>query len=174
GAGPVRGLAATAAGTGPDSAVAVGLGRSAGPHPRPQSHRHGTPTRLLQLEEAGRDGHWPRAVRRPGVYRVAHAPRRRQAVSVRAGRWHRGQQAPATAGLRCRRGRGPGTPFLERPVMLQITPQMKILVAIEPADFRRGIDGLARLCQQALDEDPFAGAVFVFRNRKATALKVLM
>ena len=58
--------------------------------------------------------------------------------------------------------------------MLQITPQMKILVAIEPADFRRGIDGLARLCQQALDEDPFAGAVFVFRNRKATALKVLM
>jgi transposase len=58
--------------------------------------------------------------------------------------------------------------------MLQITPQMKILVAIEPADFRRGIDGLARLCQQALDEDPFTGAVFVFRNRKATALKVLM
>jgi transposase len=58
--------------------------------------------------------------------------------------------------------------------MLQITPQMKILVAVEPADFRRGIDGLARLCQQALDEDPFAGTVFVFRNRKATALKVLM
>jgi len=46
--------------------------------------------------------------------------------------------------------------------MLQITPQMKILVAVEPADFRRGIDGLARLCQQALHEDPFAGAVFVF------------
>ena len=43
--------------------------------------------------------------------------------------------------------------------MLQITPQMKILVAVEPADFRRGIDGLARLCQQALHEDPFAGAV---------------
>ena len=40
--------------------------------------------------------------------------------------------------------------------MLQITPQMKILVAVEPADFRRGIDGLARLCQQALQEDPFA------------------
>jgi hypothetical protein len=32
--------------------------------------------------------------------------------------------------------------------MLQIAPQMKILVAVEPADFRRGIDGLARLCQQ--------------------------
>ena len=58
--------------------------------------------------------------------------------------------------------------------MLQITPQMKILVAIEPADFRRGIDGLARLCQETLQHDPFAGAVFVFRNRKATALKLLM
>jgi transposase len=58
--------------------------------------------------------------------------------------------------------------------MLQITPQMKILVAVEPADFRRGIDGLARLCREQLQHDPFAGAVFVFRNRKATALKVLM
>ena len=58
--------------------------------------------------------------------------------------------------------------------MLQITPQMKILVAVEPADFRRGIDGLARLCRQALKHDPFAGTAFVFRNRKGTALKVLM
>jgi len=58
--------------------------------------------------------------------------------------------------------------------MLQITPQMKILVAVEPADFRRGIDGLARLCQKALKHDLFAGAVFVFRSRKATALKRLM
>jgi transposase len=34
--------------------------------------------------------------------------------------------------------------------MLQVTPQMKILVALEPVDFRRGIDGLARLCQETL------------------------
>ena len=58
--------------------------------------------------------------------------------------------------------------------MIQITPQMRVIVAIEPADFRKGIDGLARLCQEALDQDPFAGWVFVFRNRKATALKVLV
>jgi transposase len=58
--------------------------------------------------------------------------------------------------------------------MLQITPQMKIPVAVEPVDFRRGIDGLARLCQETLRHDPFVAAVFVFRNRKATALKVLM
>ena len=58
--------------------------------------------------------------------------------------------------------------------MLQITPQMKILVAIEPADFRKGIDGLARLCQESLGHDPFTGVAFVFRNRPATALKVLV
>lgn len=58
--------------------------------------------------------------------------------------------------------------------MLQITPQMKILVAVEPADFRCGIDGLAQLCRARLREDPFVGVVFVFRNRRRTALKVLM
>ena len=50
--------------------------------------------------------------------------------------------------------------------MLQITPQMKILVAVEPTDFRRGIDGLARVCRETLKQDPFVGVVFVFRNRK--------
>ena len=58
--------------------------------------------------------------------------------------------------------------------MLQITPQMKILVAIEPADFRRGIDGLARLCKERLHQDPFDGGVFVFRNRRGTAVKALV
>ena len=58
--------------------------------------------------------------------------------------------------------------------MLQITPQMTILVAVEPADFRRGIDGLVRLCKDSLGQDPFAGAVFVFRNRRRTAIKALV
>ena len=57
--------------------------------------------------------------------------------------------------------------------MIQVTPQMRILVAVEPADFRRGIDGLARLCREVLAADPFSGAVFVFRNRRATSVKVL-
>lgn len=51
---------------------------------------------------------------------------------------------------------------------------MRIFVAIEPADFRRGIDGLARLCKEVLCQDPLCGALFVFRNRRATALKVLV
>jgi transposase len=58
--------------------------------------------------------------------------------------------------------------------MLQITPQMKILVAVEPVDFRKGIDGLAAFCKASLVQDPFAGTVFVFRNRRATSIKVLV
>lgn len=58
--------------------------------------------------------------------------------------------------------------------MLQITPHMKVLVALEPADFRKGIDGLASVCKETLKHDPFAGVVFVFRNRRATAIKVLV
>lgn len=57
--------------------------------------------------------------------------------------------------------------------MIQLTPQMRILVCVEPVDFRRGIDGLCGLCRQALSSDPFSGAVFVFRNRRATAVKIL-
>jgi hypothetical protein len=57
--------------------------------------------------------------------------------------------------------------------MIQITPQMKILLAVEPIDFRQGIDGLAQACRDRLQADPFTGAVFVFRNRARTAIKVL-
>ena len=58
--------------------------------------------------------------------------------------------------------------------MIQITPQMRIMVAVEPEDFRKGIDGLARVCKDVLRHDPFGGWVFVFRNRLATALKILV
>jgi transposase len=57
--------------------------------------------------------------------------------------------------------------------MIAITPQMRILLAIEPVDFRKGIDGLVAVCRQALQSDPFAGAVFVFRSRNRRALKLL-
>ena len=58
--------------------------------------------------------------------------------------------------------------------MIQITPQMRILVAVEPVDFRRGIDGLARVCRSRLGADPFAGTVFVFRSRRGTSIKLLV
>jgi len=58
--------------------------------------------------------------------------------------------------------------------MIQVTPQMRILLAVEPADFRKGIDGLAAVCRQVLQKDPFSGYVFIFRNKRANAIKVLM
>jgi transposase len=58
--------------------------------------------------------------------------------------------------------------------MLQITPQMRILVAVEAVDFRNGIDSLAELCRAKLDADPFSGCLFVFPSRRATFIKVLV
>ena len=57
--------------------------------------------------------------------------------------------------------------------MIQITPHMRILVAVEPIDFRAGIDGLVGACRQRLGSDPFSGSLFVFRNRARTSIKIL-
>lgn len=57
--------------------------------------------------------------------------------------------------------------------MLQLTPQSRIFVATHPVDFRKGIDGLCAVCRQILGENPLTGAVYVFRNRAGTALKLL-
>ncbi len=58
--------------------------------------------------------------------------------------------------------------------MVQLTPQSRILVAIEPVDFRKGIDGLAAVCRQRLGHNPLEGAVYVLRNRAGTALQLLL
>lgn len=58
--------------------------------------------------------------------------------------------------------------------MITITPQMRILVAIEPVDGRKGIDSLAQLCREKLHEDPFSGCLFIFRNRRGTGIKLLV
>ncbi len=57
--------------------------------------------------------------------------------------------------------------------MLQIAPQTKIFLSVESVDFRKGHDGLASVCRQKLEQDPFSGALFVFRNRGRNALKLL-
>jgi transposase len=58
--------------------------------------------------------------------------------------------------------------------MIQITPQMRIFLAVEPVDFRKGIDGLAALCRQKLQCEPLEGALFVFSSRRRTSLKILV
>lgn len=58
--------------------------------------------------------------------------------------------------------------------MLQITPQHQLFMAVKPVDFRRGIDGLSALCKQQWQDDPFSGHLFVFRNQRATSVKILI
>jgi transposase len=57
--------------------------------------------------------------------------------------------------------------------MLQLTAQSRIFLAVQPVDFRKGIDGLAALCRNLLHENPLGGTVYVFRNRTGTTLKLL-
>lgn len=58
--------------------------------------------------------------------------------------------------------------------MIQLVPQMRVLVAVAAVDFRAGIDALAAVCRRELAEDPFSGTLFVFRNRAGTAVKLLV
>lgn len=58
--------------------------------------------------------------------------------------------------------------------MIQVTPHMRIVVAVDPVDFRKGIDGLAAVCRQKLDSDPFSGTLFVFVNKSRQAIRVLV
>lgn len=57
--------------------------------------------------------------------------------------------------------------------LIQITPQLRILVAIEAIDGRKGIDSLVQLCREKLDADPFSGCLFIFRSRSAKAIRIL-
>lgn len=57
--------------------------------------------------------------------------------------------------------------------MISLTEASRILLATQPADFRKGIDGFVALCQQALQQDPRSGVVFVFINRNKTMIRAL-
>lgn len=57
--------------------------------------------------------------------------------------------------------------------MLIGTPA-RILVARDPIDFRKSIDGLAAVCSVRLAEQPLDGTLFVFTNRRRSALKMLV
>jgi len=57
--------------------------------------------------------------------------------------------------------------------MIQLTPSTKIFIAIEPLDFRKGIDGISSVIKAEFSKDPMAGSVFVFINRRKTGVKLL-
>jgi len=51
---------------------------------------------------------------------------------------------------------------------------MRILVALDSIDGRKGIDSLVQLCREKLATDPFSGGLFVFRSRRATSIRCLL
>jgi hypothetical protein len=57
--------------------------------------------------------------------------------------------------------------------LIAVTAETRIWVARERADFRCGIDGLAKRCRTILNSDPFSGALFVSRNRRSKSIKIL-
>jgi len=58
--------------------------------------------------------------------------------------------------------------------MLQISPTTRIFICNQFVDFRKGIDGLASICRNKLDQDPYQGALFVFRNRTRSSIRFLI
>ena len=57
--------------------------------------------------------------------------------------------------------------------MIAASAGVKVMVATKPVDFRKGADGLAALVREQLLHDPFSGAIFVFRSKRAERLKIL-
>jgi transposase len=53
------------------------------------------------------------------------------------------------------------------------TGQVRVLVATKPVDFRKGMDGLAALVKEQLRSDPFSGAIYVFRAKRADRVKLI-
>jgi len=51
---------------------------------------------------------------------------------------------------------------------------VRVLIATQPIDFRKGADGLAAIAQHVLREDPFSGTVIVFRARRGDRVKLLV
>ena len=59
-------------------------------------------------------------------------------------------------------------------MMLGQGGSLKVFVATRPIDFRKGIDGLALAVQEMFGLDPFCGAIFVFRSKRADRIKLLV
>ena len=58
--------------------------------------------------------------------------------------------------------------------MIHLTHETVIQLALQPLDFRKGIDGVVAVCRDQLAQDPRSGQLFVFFNRSRTMLRVLV
>ena len=58
--------------------------------------------------------------------------------------------------------------------MIRLTHDTPILIAVEPANFRSGIDGFAALTRERLGHDPRDGTLYVYTNRARTMIRALV
>jgi transposase len=57
--------------------------------------------------------------------------------------------------------------------MLSFSGSLKVFVAVEACDMRKGFNGLYAAVTERLGEDPRSGTLFVFSNRRHTRIKIL-
>jgi len=57
--------------------------------------------------------------------------------------------------------------------MISLASALRIYLACGVTEMRKGMVGLAMLVQQSLAEDPFGGAVYAFRGRRAGLIKLI-
>jgi transposase len=57
--------------------------------------------------------------------------------------------------------------------MIGPTGSVRVMVATKPVDFRKGAEGLAALVRETMAADPFSGAVYVFRAKRADRIKLV-
>lgn len=57
--------------------------------------------------------------------------------------------------------------------MIGLSGTVRVLVASKPVDFRKGAEGLAALVREQMQSDPFSGAVYVFRAKRADRVKLI-
>jgi transposase len=57
--------------------------------------------------------------------------------------------------------------------MLTIPSTVKLFAAVNPVDFRRGIDGLAAIVESEFGIEAMSGDIFIFLNRRANQVRLL-
>ena len=57
--------------------------------------------------------------------------------------------------------------------MIGPSGHVRVMVATKPVDFRKGAEGLAALVRETMGANPFSGAVYVFRARRADRIKLV-
>ena len=57
--------------------------------------------------------------------------------------------------------------------MIGPTGAVRVMVATKPVDFREGAEGLAALVREEMKADPFSGALYVFRGKRADRVMLI-